>query len=57
MNLYWKIFTLMHLKAKEGLLVLLLRVMVSSLMELRGNVHSQQRALLVTYLAEQAMVS
>ena len=28
----------MHMKAKEGLMVLLLRVMFSSLMELRGNV-------------------
>ena len=41
MSLYWKFFTLTHMKAKERLVVLLLRVMFSSLMELRGNVNPQ----------------
>lgn len=47
----------MHLKAKEGLLVLLLRAMFSSLMELRGNVTSKQMALLVISLAEPGYTS
>ena len=31
----------MHFKAKEGLMVLLVRLMFSSLMELRGKVNAQ----------------
>lgn len=42
LNLYWKFFTLMHFKAKEGLMVLLVRLMFSFLMELRGKVNAQE---------------
>lgn len=31
----------MHMRAKEGLMLLFLRVMFSSLMELRGNVNPE----------------
>lgn len=41
LNLYWKIFTLIHFKAKEGLMVLLVRPMFSSLMELKRKVNPQ----------------
>lgn len=55
LNLYWKIFTLLHLKAKSGLLVLLLRAMFSPLMELRGNVNPQASGSGRYFSAELAM--
>lgn len=45
----------MHLKAKSGLLVLLLRAMFSPLMELRGNVNPQASGSARYFSAELAM--
>lgn len=55
LNLYWKTFTLMHLKAKSGLLFLLLRAMFSPLMELRGNVNPQANGSVRYFSAELAV--